>query len=234
MGPRSVLLDHGTDFSAHIDGVPINMRTHGHGQGYLDLNFLIPELVETVSYRKGVHHPDAGDFSSAGSVEFRYYDALAENVLGLTVGDYDHLRGIAAGSFDAGTNRATVAVDVTGYSGPWEIDEDLEQLRGYMAYAGQIGSVNTKLAFMAYTSDWNSTDQIPLRAVQSRLIDTLGFIDPDLGGRTDRYALTGTAEFDKWSATLQEWLDACASGDLDRTEHPQGCDRCDQKHPKDL
>ena len=64
--------------------MPINMRTHGHGQGYLDLNFLIPELVETVSYRKGMHHPDAGDFSSAGSVEFRYYDALAENVVGLT------------------------------------------------------------------------------------------------------------------------------------------------------
>ena len=199
---RGFNLDHGTDFSAHIDGVPINMRTHGHGQGYLDLNFLIPELVETVSYRKGVHHPDAGDFSSAGSVEFRYYDALAENVVGLTVGDYDHLRGIAAGSFDAGTGRATVAVDVTGYSGPWEIDEDLEQLRAYMAYAGQIGSVNTKLSFMAYTSDWNSTDQIPLRAVQSGLVDTLGFIDPDLGGRTDRYALTGTAEFENWSATL--------------------------------
>ena len=199
---RGFNLDHGTDFSANVDGVPINMRTHGHGQGYLDLNFLIPELVETVSYRKGVHHPDAGDFSSAGSVEFRYYDALAENVVGLTVGDYDHLRGIAAGSFDAGAGRATVAVDVTGYSGPWEIDEDLEQLRAYMAYAGQIGSVDTKLSFMAYTSDWNSTDQIPLRAVQSGLIDTLGFIDPDLGGRTDRYALTGTAEFDKWSATL--------------------------------
>lgn len=199
---RGFNLDHGTDFSASLDGVPINMRTHGHGQGYLDLNFLIPELVETVTYRKGVHHTDAGDFSSAGSVEFRYYDELDKNVVGLTVGDYDHLRGVAAGSFDAGAGTATVAVDVTGYSGPWQIDEALEQVRAYAAYARRFGETTAKLSFMAYSSDWNATDQVPLRAVQSGLIDTPGFIDPDLGGRTDRYALTGTAEFENWSATL--------------------------------
>ncbi len=199
---RGFNLDHGTDFSASLDGVPINMRTHGHGQGYLDLNFLIPELIETVRYRKGVHHADAGDFSSAGSVQFRYYDELAENVIGLTVGDYEHFRGVAAGSFDAGDGTTTVAVDVTGYSGPWQLDEDLEQLRAYAAYTRALGKATTRVSFMAYSSDWNSTDQIPRRAVQSGLIDSLGFIDPDLGGQTDRYAVTASAEFDKWSATL--------------------------------
>lgn len=83
---RGFNLDHGTDFAARAEGVPLNMRSHGHGQGYLDLNFLIPELVRTAAYRKGPYAADAGDFSSAGTVEFSFYDRLPESLLSLTLG----------------------------------------------------------------------------------------------------------------------------------------------------
>jgi len=97
---RGFNLDHGTDFSAHANGVPLNMRTHGHGHGYLDLNFLIPELVATTSYRKGPYHADVGDFSSAGSVDFGFYERLPETLLSATVGEDDYLRALEAAAPD--------------------------------------------------------------------------------------------------------------------------------------
>jgi len=198
---RGFNLDHGTDFSATVDGVPVNLRTHGHGQGYLDLNFMIPELVESVTYRKGPYSPKNGDFSSAGSAQFSLYERLDENTLRATVGEYDHLRGLAAGSLDVGGTTFTGAVDLTRYSGPWEIDEDLRQFKVHGSAAGSLGGLEAGVTFMGYHSEWNSTDQVPRRAVESGEIDRLGFIDPDLGGKTDRVSLTGRLESDSWTAT---------------------------------
>jgi outer membrane cobalamin receptor len=98
---RGFNLDHGTDFAAHVDGVPINMRSHGHGQGYLDLNFLIPELIESTRYRKGPYSAAVGDFSAAGSVEFSHYAQLPETILQITAGEYGYQRGLAAGTVGA-------------------------------------------------------------------------------------------------------------------------------------
>lgn len=98
-------LDHGTDFAGFVDGVPINMRSHGHGQGYLDLNFLIPELVERIDYRKGPYFADTGDFSSAGTVQFRTVDRLARPIVEVTVGTYGYYRALAAGSTVIGRGR---------------------------------------------------------------------------------------------------------------------------------
>ena len=125
---RGFNLDHGTDFAVHVEGVPVNMRSHGHGQGYLDLNFLIPELVEALSYRRGPYSAQVGDFSSAASVEFELYDRLDETVLSATLGEYGYYRGLGAGSVDAGDSVLTGAIDFTAYEGPWDLDEDLEQL----------------------------------------------------------------------------------------------------------
>ena len=197
---RGFNLDHGTDFSAFVDGVPVNMRTHGHGQGYLDLNFLIPELVETAAYRKGTYSAEVGDFSSAGTVSFRYRDELDESLLGVTVGSFDYLRALAAASVHAGSGVLTGAVDHTSYSGPWDLDEDLGQTRVYAAWTGEFAAADARLAFSGYSGDWASTDQIPRRAVESGLIDTLGYIDPDLGGSTDRYELLGALDFETWRA----------------------------------
>ncbi len=199
---RGFNLDHGTDFSAFVDGVPVNMRTHGHGQGYLDLNFLIPELVETAAYRKGTYSAEVGDFSSAGTVSFRYRDELEEDLLGVTVGSFDHLRALTAVSVHAGGGVVTGAVDHTSYAGPWDLDEDLGQTRAYAAWTGEIGAADARLAFSGYSGNWNSTDQVPRRVVESGLIDTLGYIDPDLGGSTDRYELLGSLDFESWRALV--------------------------------
>jgi outer membrane receptor for ferrienterochelin and colicin len=198
---RGFNLDHGTDFSAFVDGVPINMRTHGHGQGYLDLNFLIPELVETTSYRKGPYSAQVGDFSSAGSVDFKLYDELEEGILSISAGAFDYYRGLAASTFDVSNGSVTAAVDHTEYSGPWQIDEDLEQTKYYLSYQAPWNDVLAKLSVLGYSGTWNSTDQIPKRAVAAGILDPLGYVDPDLGGRTDRIGLTGQLEFEYWDAT---------------------------------
>jgi outer membrane receptor protein involved in Fe transport len=198
---RGFNLDHGTDFSAFVDGVPVNLRTHGHGQGYLDLNFIIPELVETTRYRKGPYATQSGDFSSAGSVEFGLYDALDESVLTVTAGAFDYYRALAAGSAEAGSGTLTAAYDYTSYAGPWEIDEDLSQTRFHASYATTWRQLKTRVSLLGYSGHWNASDQIPQRAVDSGLIDRRGYIDPDLGGKTDRIGLTGSAETDNWKAT---------------------------------
>ena len=198
---RGFNLDHGTDFSAFVDGVPINMRTHGHGQGYLDLNFIIPELVEVTTYHKGPYSANAGDFSSAGSVQFDLYDSFEESFANVTAGAYDFYRGIVAASTDVGEGTATFAYDFTAYGGPWELDEDLSQTRFHANYAGTVGTANAKVSLHGYTGDWNSSDQLPLRAIDGGVIDELGNIDPDLGGSTDRFSLTGELATEQWKAT---------------------------------
>jgi len=198
---RGFNLDHGTDFSAHAGRVPVNMRTHGHGQGYLDLNFIIPELVETTTYYKGPYHAQVGDFSSAGSVEFAFYERLEEPFVQGTLGENGYSRGVVAGSLDVPNSRNDVlmgALDVTGNDGPWDIDEDLEQYKLFLSYGFDFAGGRARLTLQGYDGEWNATDQIPRRAVRSGLIDDRGFIDPDLGGKTQRYAATGELDFQHW------------------------------------
>ena len=192
---RGFNLDHGTDFSAKLGGVPLNMRTHGHGQGYLDLNFMIPELVATTAYRKGPYSARVGDFSSAGSVGFSYYETLDESLMEYTVGEFGFHRGLIAGTHQLAGNAVTGAIDVTRYDGPWSMEEDLEQEKVFLGYAYSLGEVPAKLDFHVYFGNWNATDQIPSRAIEFGLIDRLGFLDPDLGGETRRISLSNSLDF---------------------------------------
>ena len=192
---RGFNLDHGTDLSIFVDGVPINMRTHGHGQGYLDLNFMIPELVETMTYRKGTSSASVGDFSAAASAAFETYDVLPESVAAASLGEHNYWRGLAATSLTAAGGTLTAALDVTGYDGPWELPENLRQTKFYVGYGFELGAGRGRITVQGYDGQWDSTDQIPTRAVQSGCISERGYIDPDLGGKTQRYALTGALEF---------------------------------------
>lgn len=181
---RGFNLDHGTDFSVALDGVPLNMRTHGHGQGYLDLNPLIPELVRMTSYQKGPYAPEKGDFYSAGSVDFEYYTEVNESRAEITLGEDGYRRIFAVGS----SNGLLAALDLTRYDGPFELSEDLRQDKAHLSYAQDSRDFETLLALDHYDADWNSADQIPHRAVEAGLIGRLGFIDPDLGGSSTRTA----------------------------------------------
>ncbi len=191
---RGMNLDHGSDFSARFDGVPINNRTHAHAQGYLDLNFIIPEVVERVEYRKGPYYADIGDFSAAGASFFKTYDRLERGFAELALGTMNDVRVVAGDSRDFGEGSLIYAGEMVTRDGPWELAEDLEKLNGMVKYTGRIGGVDAQISGMAYSADWNSTDQIPLRALEQGL-SRFGFIDPYLGGSSNRYTLSSTLLF---------------------------------------
>jgi outer membrane receptor protein involved in Fe transport len=188
---RGFNLDHGTDLAASVDGVPNNLRSHGHGQGYNDLNGLIPELIDTLSYRKGPYSVADGDFSSAGSVAIRYKDRLDGDFVQLTGGEHGYARGLvaASGAIDAGNWLA--AADLGRYDGPWKKPEDERRLSVLARVSGERDGAHGWLEALAYHNRWEATDQIPKRAVDDGLISRLGQVDPDLGGDTSRATLTG-------------------------------------------
>ncbi len=193
---RGFNLDHGTDFSASVDGVPINLRTHGHGQGYLDLNFVIPELVERVNYAKGPYSAQTGDFSSAGSAKYVTRSDLDANFIQQGVGENGYLRTVAAASYHPSAASTLLgALELQSYDGPWALEQDLEKVNGFAKYILAGSSNRTEIVATAYDSSWTSTDQVPLRAVESGQIDRFGFIDPDLGGETSRYSVATNLEF---------------------------------------
>ena len=182
---RGFNLDHGTDFAGFVDGAPINMRSHGHGQGYLDFNFLIPETLERIDYRKGPYFADVGDFSAAGTVSFVTRDTITPFVQG-EAGAFGYLRAVAAGSTQLGGGDLLAAAEVQGYDGPWVLPEKLHRIAGLVKYSEGGPSHRFSLQLNGYDSRWQATDQIPERAVDSGLIDRFGNIDPYLGGATTR------------------------------------------------
>ncbi|EGD60928.1 TonB-dependent receptor, putative [Novosphingobium nitrogenifigens DSM 19370] len=188
---RGFNLDHGTDLAGFVDGAPVNMRTHGHGQGYLDLNFLIPELVERIDYTKGPYHADLGDFASAGSLAFTTKDRLARPMVEVSGGSFGYVRGLVAGSGQVAGGTLLGAFEGTRADGPWVLSEQLAKFNALIKYSRS----NWSLGLSAYTNHWRSTDQVPERAVQSGLIPLNGFIDPNDGGRAGRIALNFNGHF---------------------------------------
>jgi len=196
---RGFNLDHGTDFAAFIDGMPINFRTHGHGQGYLDLNFLIPEIIERVDYSKGTHHADGGDFAVAGTARFNTYDVLPQNFAELTFGGNGYIRGVTGASAAlSDTTTLLAAAEAVRYDSPFVLDEDLKKHTGFIKLSSAKGNHRAEVSLSLYDARWNSTDQVPLRAIESGMIDRLGFIDPDLGGETFRTAFQATVGIGAW------------------------------------
>jgi outer membrane receptor protein involved in Fe transport len=188
---RGFNLDHGTDLSTFIDGVPNNLRTHGHGQGYNDLNGLMPELIDTIEYRKGPYYAEDGDFSSAGSVHIRYKDRLDDDFYQLTAGGNAYGRAVLGASGPLGTGSWLGAADLEVYDGPWDKSGDERKVSLLGRYTGGDATQGYHVNLMAYHNQWQSSDQIPQRAVDEGLIDAFGQIDPFLGGETSRYTASG-------------------------------------------
>jgi outer membrane receptor protein involved in Fe transport len=188
---RGFNLDHGTDFSARVAGMPVNMPSHAHGQGYLDLNFMIPELVRRMDYRKGPYYADVGDFSSAGSVFIDYFRVMPQNFAQLEYGSYGYRRALAAASPQLGPGNLLLAGELFHDDGPWEVPQDYRKLNGVASYS--VGNVSNgwSITAMGYSGKWTATDQVPLRALQSGLVGRFGTLDASDGGRTSRYSLSG-------------------------------------------
>ena len=188
---RGFNLDHGTDLSIKVDGMPVNMPTHGHGQGYADINFLIPELIQSLNVRKGPYFADVGDFSSAGSVEIDYLTKLPKNLAELTLGSFGYRRGVAAGSVAVGAGTLLSAIEGVKYNGPWDVPDDVRKINGVMRYSQGTVTDGLTLTAMAYSNAWNSTDQVAQRAVDQGVIGRFGTLDPTDGGVASRFSLSG-------------------------------------------
>jgi outer membrane receptor protein involved in Fe transport len=185
---RGFNLDHGTDFATFVDGMPVNMRTHAHGQGYTDLNFLIPELVDRINYKKGPYYADEGDFASAGAAHMTLANKLKENTASVTVGENQFVRSVVTGSMPLGAGNLVYGAELAHNNGPWVTPEAFHKSLGVLRYSqGEFS-----LTGMFYKGAWHASTQIPLRAVQSGEIDPYGAIDPSDGGETSRYSLSAT------------------------------------------
>jgi outer membrane receptor protein involved in Fe transport len=201
---RGFNLDHGTDFATWIDGMPVNLPTHAHGQGYTDLNFLIPELVERLEYRKGAYYAEVSDFSSAGAAYLSTYERLPAGMIKAGFGEDGYFSALAADSFGAGSGELLYGIQVHRYDGPWsDIDEDVRRDNLLLRYSERTDTGGWNVALMGYDAGWNSPDQIPRRAVESGLIAPLGSIDETLGGETSRYSLSGSWTGDVGSGRLR-------------------------------
>lgn len=187
---RAFNLDHGTDFSVHLDGMPVNLPSHGHGQGYADLNFMIPELVEHIHYRKGPYYVDEGDFSAAGAAHVHYKRDLDRGFADLSVGTFGYRRSLSAGAMSAADGKLLGALELIGDNGPWDNPEKTRKVNAVLRYARGTQSDGFTLTAMAYTNQWNSTDQIPKRAVDAGSVGRFGAIDPTDGGRSSRYSVS--------------------------------------------
>jgi hypothetical protein len=188
---RGFNLDHGTDLSIKVDGMPVNMPTHGHGQGYADINFLIPELIGSVNVRKGPYFADVGDFSSAGAVAIDYLNRLPKNIAELTFGSFGYRRGLAAGSTSIGDGTLLGAIEGVKYNGPWAVPDDVRKINGVLRYSRGTATDGFTLTGMAYSNGWNSTDQVPQRAIDRNVIGRFGTLDPTDGGIASRFSLSG-------------------------------------------
>lgn len=202
---RGFNLDHGTDFATWYDNMPVNMRSHGHGQGYTDLNFIIPEMVEELAYRKGSYYADVGDFSGAGAARLSSFKRLDHGTLAATAGHDDYYRVLAMDSVadlvPGLGGEFLYALELNRYKGPWtDISEDLDKLNLVLKQSWQSAEGGGDISFMAYDNQWNSADQIPLRAVQSGLISELGSLAPEAGGESSRYSLSGNWHHQGWQA----------------------------------
>ena len=187
---RGFNLDHGTDLATYVDGVPLNMRTHAHGQGYTDLNFLIPELGAGVDFSKGPYFAAEGDFASVGADHLRLVDTLRPTVSlsAGTVGDY---RLFAGGSLAlANGDRLLAAGEVQRLDGPWTYPDDFRKLAGALRWSRGGADDGVSLTALGYAATWRATTEQPLRAIQSDVIGRFGSLDASDGGRSARYSLS--------------------------------------------
>ncbi len=186
---RGFNLDHGTDLALGIDGVPVNMPSHAHGQGYADLNFIIPELIERVDFEKGPYYANVGDFGSAGAFDVHLYDRLPAGIFRAEGGQAGTERALVANNAAIGTGNLVYAGELEHANGPWDVADNERKYDGVARYSHGDSRNGVTVTAMGYHNAWRSTDQIPDRAIASGAIGRFGTIDSSDAGNTARYAL---------------------------------------------
>ena len=188
---RGFNLDHGTDFAQTVAGMPVNLPSHAHGQGYSDINFMIPELVAGLQYSKGPYYADQADFATAGAANTNYVTSIDRPLLHVEIGGQGYDRALFAASGKFQTGNMLAALEVSHNDGPWVRPDAFEKVNGVLRYSRGDAINGLALTAMGYHGRWNSTDTVPERAIGEGLISRFGTLDPSDGGDSYRYSVSG-------------------------------------------
>jgi hypothetical protein len=186
---RGFNLDHGTDLATFLDGMPLNLPSHAHGEGYSDMNTVIPEFVERVDFQKGPYSANVGNYGSAGNDNVEYFQTLPQNFFTLEGGMYGFGRAAFGISQKAGTGNLLYGGEAYYDNGPWKNPDAYAKFNGLVTYSQGGADNGFSITARAYHGKWNSSDQIADNAVP--LVGTYGTLDPTDGGNSGRYSLQG-------------------------------------------
>jgi hypothetical protein len=200
---RGFNLDHGTDFSTSVAGIPVNTPTGAHAHGYADISFLIPELVSGVQFKKGPYFADEGDFSAAGAASINYVNHLEQPLVRLSAGGQGWGRFLGAASPKAGRGHLLAALEVSHTDGPWTRPDDYQKTNAVLRYSRGTAQNAFSLTGMGYWADWRSTDQVPQRAIDSGLIGRFGLVDASDRGQENRQMAVADWQHTSGSTSLR-------------------------------
>jgi hypothetical protein len=183
---RGFNLDHGTDFAVFLDSMPLNLPTHAHGEGYSDMNTVIPEFVQRLDYEKGPYDADVGDFGSAGAAHLEFYKTLPQDFVTVEGGMYGFERLVFGASQKIGAGDLLCGAEAYHDDGPWVHPDDYQKFNGLLTYSQGDAANGCSVTFRGYHGQWNSSDQIPASFGQTNFF---GAINPTDGGNSQRYSL---------------------------------------------
>ena len=184
---RGFNLDHGTDFAIFIDDMPLNLPSHAHGEGYSDMNIVIPEFVKRVNFEKGPYYADIGNYGSAGSAHVEYFRTLEKNFAKVEGGTYGYGRAVFGASHKLGPGSLLAGAEVYYDNGPWVHPDAFTKMNGLLTYSQGDDANGASITARGYHGRWHSSDQIPVSAVA--LVGLYGTLDPTDGGHSQRYSL---------------------------------------------
>ncbi|HSM78949.1 MAG TPA: TonB-dependent receptor [Bryobacteraceae bacterium] len=184
---RGFNLDHGTDFAVFMDDMPLNLPSHAHGEGYADMNTVIPELVQRVNFEKGPYYAGAGNYGSAGSAHLEFFHTLPQNFFQVEGGMYGYARAVFGISQEVGSGSLLFGGEVYHDDGPWKHPDDYLKLNGILTYSRGGEAKGFSITARAYHGKWNSSDQIADNGVSH--VGLFGTLNPTDGGNSQRYSL---------------------------------------------
>ncbi len=188
---RGFNLDHGTDFYTTLDGMPVNLPTHGHGQGYTDMNIVIPEFIERVNYQKGVYYAANGDFASAGAAHLETFRVLPQSFVTVEGGMFGYGRAVFGTSPKVGDGNLLIGGEAYHHDGPWENPDDYQKFNGLLSYNVGNAANGWSLTARGYHGKWDSSDQVAASAIRRNLISFYDSLDDTTGGNSQRYSAQG-------------------------------------------
>jgi len=184
---RGFNLDHGTDFAVFINGMPLNLPSHAHGEGYADMNMVVPEFVQRLNFQKGPYYADIGNYGSVGSANMQYFKTLPQNFFQVEVGMYNYARAVFGVSQKLGSGTLLYSGEAYYSDGPWVHPDAYSKFNGLLTYSQGDATQGFSITALGYHGKWNSSDQIAENAVP--LVGFFGTLNPTGGGNSQRYSL---------------------------------------------